>query len=273
MLHFAYPDENVDPKTIPNLAPMPDYAAPVAEHTKAQALWSKPGHRLIPLSEEGTVALHASKLVPLRTFDRCLQMGWLRACGVTNVPEWQGYQGFIRKRWPWDGPTWVKSAFSTLGQGVRRVDDFDLWALAEARGHIIQAAHSHHSLVRKFTRRLTDARWMAQRHVEGPQYEVNAAIAGGDVLYGPCLRQVWEGSEIVEYLPAPSKAEGLHDLVAALVLKLDLRWTFLNVEVRETARGEWMIIELHLRPGDDRADKGYPGHEWVPLACRWMLLE
>lgn len=132
-------------------------------------------------------------------------------------------------KWP-KGRAVVKAPASCLASGVRILDE-DFYV----RELLLYAPKAAIGVVEEF--------------VEGPQWELDGFVIGGEFRAFRHLLQHWSDGRIVHY--EPSFAEGLENAVKRAIRAVGLDECPFCAEMRLSAEG-WKVVELHARLGEDK---------------------
>lgn len=201
-----------------------------------------------------------------------------RALATTHRAVQAALLGDLSPRW-WrpdappgtSPPWWFKAPASEMSRGVVRVEHVE--DLAEAAARCRRGAQPNLEWLGRVAPDVGAG--IVQEHVPGPQHEITGVVGDpGQELWFEPLLQTWRGPVIEHYDPVPGLRDEMEALGSEVVRRLGLSWCFVCIEARRTLSG-WKVIEAHSRPGDDPAQKGYPGAthllRGIETLSRWSV--
>ena len=95
---------------------------------------------------------------------------------------------------------------------------------------------------------------VVEERIEGPQYELDGFVVGGEVGYFSALLQHWNeaGDKILAYERLAPPHDGWLDAALGAVKAVGIDDAPFCVELRyDTGRRQWKVIEIHARLGED----------------------
>ncbi len=205
-----------------------------SDHWVAPACLGEPEF-IMPLSEDTVLEVArmqtSARKLSLQAAINCTSRLALRvALAATGLnPRWHPLE--------WHGPCVVKAPASCANLGVRFLPaNWYIAALEQVAPELARLG-------------------VTEERIEGPQYELDGFVVGGQVGYFSPLLQHWNeaGDKILAYerqeppdgewlaaARAAVEAVGINDAPFCVEMRYDLR------------RGQWKLIEIHARLGEDR---------------------
>lgn len=172
------------------------------------------------------VSTTSLKKASLRATFACTSRLALRvALSATGLnPQWQPM--------PWQ-PGVVKAPASSLNQGVRFLPTNEyVEALSKVNPELAKIG-------------------VLEEYIQGESWELDGCVIDGNIKFFHPIRQKWneENTKILRYerLTAP----GIGVAVRKAVIAIGLNNSPFCAELRFTPRGNWKIIEIHCRLGED----------------------
>jgi hypothetical protein len=204
-----------------------------SDHWVASECQGKPQF-IMPLCEdtvlEVATAPSAARKLSLQAAINCTSRLALRvALSATKLnPPWHPLA--------WHGPSVVKAPASCASLGVR---------FLPANWYIAALARVAPDLARF---------GVVEERIEGPQYELDGFVVGGQVGYFSALLQHWNeaGDKILAYERHAPPHEGWLDAALGAVKAVGINDAPFCVELRyDIGRRQWKVIEIHARLGED----------------------
>lgn len=276
MLIFCYPDEHAptglalpagcsvltdrDLDWCPSLQgpPVSDLAAVERAVRKLKGV-------LVPLSEEAVLPVLAHT-AQAPTALVCSHRIYLRQRLDSRAPHLNPVY-WTNRRPDRAGLHWVKVAASTLSRGVAQID-----FPADKPEHVLPELRiSAREELLRLARYTYPNDYLVEEHVPGPQFEITGVVEKpGAVRWFIPLQQHWAGNVIAEYEPELDLIDELENVGNQVVKALEIRQSFVCIEMKMARNKVWKVIEAHCRLGDDRPEKGYPAAEYMQLGAEFL---